>query len=107
MDKGDFMAVMLDERVKAVTCPRCGFAFNANDPRVLSLPPSTRSFWTTPDLERFRQGQSFALSEIARRVHMTHPAAYYHLRRLRDAGLVDVTPKREGGTYNLYHGHKC
>ncbi len=98
------MVSVIDEPIKRTYCPRCGFAFNTSDPRVLALPHSTQHFWMRDELERFRQGREMRLTEIASLVFMTHPAVFYHLRRLCAAGLVETHLKRAGGVYNLYRG---
>ena len=74
-----------------VMCPKCGHAFDAADPRVRKLTPATFHFWeNTPSA--FRLGAIMGPSELARRLDVSRELAYYHLRRLAAAGLVQRIP---------------
>jgi DNA-binding transcriptional ArsR family regulator len=74
-----------------VICPKCGQAFNADDPRVRSLSPATYYVWHHAP-ERFRLGAEMGPSELAQHVNLTPEAVYYHLRKLQRAGLVARIP---------------
>ncbi|MFN8110420.1 MAG: metalloregulator ArsR/SmtB family transcription factor [Thermoleophilia bacterium] len=51
-------------------------------------------------LAQLAQGPS-GVSELARTLHIAQPTASVHLRRLRDAGLVEVDRQGGGATYTL------
>lgn len=79
-----------------VICPKCGAVFNAADPRVRRLTPATFHFWeNTP--AAFRLGARMGPTELADKVGMAGPSAYYHLRRLAAVGLVQRIPMRQNG----------
>ena len=85
-----------------VMCPKCGHAFDAADPRVRRLPPSTFHFWTSaPD--RFRTGAAMGPAELGALVGMTRAGVRYHLRFLVGAGLVRRIPQNANGRSPVRH----
>ena len=85
-----------------VICPKCGSVFNAADPRVRRLPPSTFHFWTTAP-ERFRKGAVMGPAELGAIVGMTRAGARYHLHFLVGAGLVQRIPQSKNGHTPVRH----
>lgn len=97
---------------RAVKCPRCKHVFDGNDPkasiwiedeRIMRLSDATRHVWLHAG-ERFWRGCPTSLNDLAQRACVDHTTARYHLRKMKEVGLVRTQSKRAGGKYVLYAG---
>ena len=84
-----------------IMCPNCGQVIDLSDPRLATLTPETLQAWHTLQ-DRVRPGQRFGSTEIADHISLSVSQAYWHIRQMVNAGLLDEEPKRAGGTYRVY-----
>ncbi len=87
-----------------VTCPRCGYAFNARHAelraKLAGLSPATRAVWLAGG-HRFQRGREYVgPSELAARANLAVSTVSYHLMVLLQVGLVRAIPQ------NQYRRHR-
>ena len=84
-----------------IICPHCGRVVDVSDPKVAMLPYSTLAVWHRLT-EVIKPGERIGSTRVAKLAQMTQPAAYWHIRQLLAAGLIEAIPKRRGGKYRVY-----